>query len=158
MHLAALRRHATDLRWRLREGVAMALQHLGDADMDALLAEVERWTGGPLEQRAAAAGVCEPRLLHDPAHAARVLGILDAITASIPAMTDRRSDAFKTLRQGLGYCWSVAVAALPSAGKPLMDKWLAHPDADIRWIMRENLKKTRLERMDAEWVAARRSA
>ena len=83
----------------------------------------------------------------------RVLRILDEITASIPQLTDRKTDAFKTLRQGLGYCWSVAVAALPDAGKPLMEKWLASPDPDIRWIMRENLKKNRLVRMDAAWVA-----
>jgi hypothetical protein len=49
----------------------------------------------------------------------------------------------------------VAVVALPDAGKPLMEKWLASPDPDIRWIMRENLKKNRLVKMDAAWVAER---
>ena len=92
-----------------------------------------------------------------PEHAAAVLRILDEITASIPQVTDRKSDAFKTLRQGLGYCWSVAVAALPDDGKPLMENWLVSPDPDIRWIMRENLKKNRLVRMDAAWVARWRS-
>jgi hypothetical protein len=57
------------------------------------------------------------------------------------------------LRQGLGYCWSVAVAALPEEGKPLMEKWCADPDPDIRWIMRENLRKNRLVRMDPAWSA-----
>jgi hypothetical protein len=152
--LSGLRRYAADPRWRVREAVAMALQYVGDADMDVLLSEMERWgNGSPLEQRAVAAALCEPRLLHDPAHVRRTLAILDAITAAIPSQPDRRSDAFKTLRQGLGYCWSVAVAALPAEGKPLMDKWLAHADPDVRWIMRENLKKTRLERMDPTWVA-----
>jgi len=33
-----------------------------------------------------------------------------------------------------------------------MEKWMANPDKDIRWIMKENLKKRRLVRMDAEWV------
>jgi hypothetical protein len=27
-------------------------------------------------------------------------------------------------------------------------------DRDVRWIMKENLKKKRLARVDAEWVAA----
>ena len=81
-----------------------------------------------------------------PAHPGRDHGV-------DPQVTDRKGDAFKTLRQGLGYCWSVAVAALPGEGKPLMEKWLASPDPDIRWIMRENLKKNRLVRMDAAWVA-----
>ena len=86
-----------------------------------------------------------------------MLCILDEITASVPHATDRKSDAFKTLRQGLGYCWSVAVAALPDTGKPLMERWLASSDPDVRWIMRENLKKNRLLRMDAAWVACWRS-
>ena len=34
-----------------------------------------------------------------------------------------------------------------------MEHWLAGPDPDIRWIMRENLKKNRLVKMDAEWVS-----
>ena len=39
--LPALRRHANDPRWRMREGVAMALQRWGKVDMDGLLAEME---------------------------------------------------------------------------------------------------------------------
>ena len=153
--LPTLRRHASDPRWRLREAVAMALQRLGDADMDRLLAEMRGWTqGSPLEQRAAAAALCEPRLLTQPAHARATLEILDAITATIPSVEDRRDESFRALRRGLGYCWSVAVVALPDVGKPMMEAWLGHPDPDIRWIMRENLKKARLARMDAAWVEA----
>jgi hypothetical protein len=67
---------ACDPRWRTREGVAMALQRLGDADMAGLLEAMEAWaTDTPLVQRAAAAALCEPRLLRDPAHAARVLAM-----------------------------------------------------------------------------------
>ncbi len=89
--LPTLRHHASDPRWRLREAVAMALQRLGDADMDRLLAEMRCWAqGSPLEQRAAAAALCEPRLLAQPAHARATLDILDAITASIPSVEDRR--------------------------------------------------------------------
>jgi hypothetical protein len=143
--LAVLRRCAADPRWRMREGVAMALQRLGDADMPRLVVGMRDWARGtPLEQRAAAAALCEPRLLREAAHARATLRILDAITASIARVKDRRSDAFRALRQGLGYCWSVAVAALPAEGKPLMEKWLASPDPDVLWIMRENLKKKRL--------------
>ena len=111
-----------------------------------------------MEQRAAAAALCEPRLLTQPEHAAAVLTILDGITESIEQISDRKADAFKTLRQGLGYCWSVAAAALPDTGKPLMERWLASPDPDIHWIMRENLKKNRLVKIDAAWVARWRSA
>jgi len=151
--LAALHECANDPRWRVREAVAMGLQRWGDADMPALLKAMAAWVKGSLlERRAAAAALCEPRLLKDPKHAKRVLKLLDTITTSIVRETDRRAEDFKTLRQALGYCWSVAVVALPIEGKPAMEKWLVNSDPDVAWIMRENLKKNRLQRMDAAWV------
>ena len=149
----ALRRYASDPRWRMREGVAMALQRLGAVDMEALTAEMHVWSGGTfLEQRAAAAAMCEPRLLKQAPHARAALQIVDQCTVSIAQADNRRDTDFLTLRQGLGYCWSVAVVALPEEGKPLMKKWLLTADKDVQWMMRENLKKTRLARMDAGWV------
>jgi hypothetical protein len=93
-------------------------------------------------------------LLADTAHARAVLKILDRVTraASRAGTADRQGDDFKALRQGLAYCWSVAVAAAPTEGKAAMETWLASPDKDVLWIMRENLKKNRLTRMDAKWV------
>jgi hypothetical protein len=78
---------------------------------------------------------------------------MDRTTASIAGAADRKNEAFKTLRQGMGYCWSVAAVALPADGKLLMETWFHSPDPDVIWIMKENLKKNRLERMDAAWVA-----
>lgn len=43
-----LRELASDPRWRVREGVAIALQHLGRYSMPRLLAAMEKWsTEGP---------------------------------------------------------------------------------------------------------------
>jgi len=152
--LSELRRHASDPRWRRREGGAMALQRLGDADMDGLLAAMRVWAAGPpLVQRAAAAR-CEPRLLREPKRVRAVLWILDRVTASLQRRKERRSAALLTLRQALGYCWSVAVAALPGEGQARMEKWLVSDDKDVRWVMKENLKKKRLARADAGWVEA----
>lgn len=151
--LADLRAHANDPRWRLREAVAMALQRWGDVDMDGLIAAMRTWAKGTLlEQRAAAAALCEPRLLKSAPHARALLQILDEITAGMAQVEDRKGEAFTALRKGMGYCWSVAVAALPEEGKPLMEKWLVSPNPDVRWIMRENLKKNRLIRIDPGWV------
>ena len=151
--LAVLRDCANDPRWRVREAVAMGLQRLGDADMPALLKVMNEWVKGTLlERRAAAAALCEPRLLKDSKHAKRVLKLLDTITTSIMREKDRKCEDFRILRQAMGYCWSVAVVALPSEGKPAMEKWLVNSDVDVAWIMRENLKKNRLVRMDARWV------
>jgi hypothetical protein len=153
--LVVLRAQASDARWRIREAVAMALQRWGEVDMEALLGEMSLWSqGGLLERRAAIAALCEPGLLAEPRHAARVLEILDAVTSSLLQERDRRSQPFRALRKGLGYCWSVAVAACPSAGKAAMERWLGCEDRDVRWMMRQNLRKARLARMDADWVAA----
>jgi len=151
--LETLRIHASDPRWRVREAVAMALQRLGDVNMEQLTRAMQEWSrGSPLEQRAAAAALCEPRLLGQAKHARAVLHILDKITATLEQADNRRSEDFLALRKGLGYCWSVAVVALPDEGKALMERWLVNPDPDVQWIMRENLNKTRLARMDSGWV------
>ncbi len=151
--LKTLRSFASDPRWRIREAVAMALQRLGEVDMGRLIAEMKEWSSGtPLEQRAAVAALCEPKLLRQAKHVTAVLQILDRVTVSLEQSRDRKSEDFLTLRKGLGYCWSVAVAALPAEGKRHMEKWLARSDKGVQWIMKENLKKQRLARMDAHWV------
>jgi hypothetical protein len=151
--LPRLRAYASDPRWRVREAVAIALQYFGDADVHGLLREMRRWsTGSWYEQRAAVAALCEPRLLHDPKVAAAVLAILDAITRDIAA-NPSASEAFKTLRKSMGYCWSVAIAASPEAGKALMAKWMRSSSRDVRWLLKQNLSKNRLRQMDAAWVA-----
>jgi len=151
--LRRLRPYASDPRWRIREAVAMALQTIGDSDIKLLLQEADRWSSGNwYEKRAAVAGLAEPRLLKAPSTAAELLKVLDSITASMADAKDRKSEAFKTLRQGMGYCWSVAVAAHPAVGKRLMQKWMKSTDPDVRWIMRENLKKNRLARIDPTWT------
>jgi hypothetical protein len=151
--LDQLRLFACDPRWRLREGVAMALQRLGKADMRRLLKAMQEWSSGNwLEKRAAAAALAEPVLLHDEKSALEALQILDRITASMENSGDAKREEFKVLQQGMGYCWSVVVAAAPLQGKRLMEKWLNCPDRVIQRIMQENLKKDRLVRMDATWV------
>jgi hypothetical protein len=153
--LERLRGHASDPRWRIREAVAMALQRVGDEDVDRLLTVAEAWAAGnALEQRAAAAAVCEPRLLREQRHAPRVLALLDQITRSLAATVDRRRDDFRALRKGLAYCWSVAVAAYPEVGKAAFQGWVATTDPDVRWVLRENLKKKRLASIDPAWVSA----
>jgi hypothetical protein len=148
-----LRKYASDPRWRVREAVAMAMQRFGLSDPDRMLPIAEEWAGGkPLEQRAACAALCEPALLKDGRTVLRALAMLDRVTGAVLKRADRKSEAFIALRKGLGYCWSVAAAAAPAEGKALMEKWFACEDPDVRWIMRENLKKNRLEKTDGGWV------
>jgi hypothetical protein len=51
------------------------------------------------------------------------------------------------LRQALGYCWSVAIAADAATGLPLFTALTTSKDRDVQWIVRENSKKARLARL-----------
>jgi hypothetical protein len=147
-HLETLHRHAADQRWRPREGVAMALQRAADDDPETAFAVAEAWAGDddPLVRRAAVAAVCEPRLLKDQAFAGRALQLLDRVTTDLTATSreERRSPGMRTLRQALGYGWSVAIAAAPEEGLARFRRWEAEDDPDVRWIVKENRKKARL--------------
>jgi len=145
---------ASDDRWRVREGVAFALQYAGRMDFDVLLAQIDPWVyGNPYEQRAVIAGLCEPDLLRDCRHADLVQQKVFSITRGIENISDRKGEAFRVLRKGLGYGISVSIAAYPEKGKPRFEDLLQNSDTDIQWIMRENLKKKRLIRMDPDWVS-----
>ena len=155
--LPLLRRYANDPRWRIREAVAMALQRWGDVNMASLLEEMNHWAEGSLlEQRAVVGALCEPRLLREAGQVEQVLQLLDKVTEALPQVDNRKSDDFNALRKALGYGWSVVVAALPEAGKRYMERWFSSGNPDVQWVMRENLKKDRLKRMDAAWVAEAR--
>lgn len=152
--LPILRTFATDNRWRVREGVAIALQKLGSSDMSILLDKMDAWgQGNLLERRAVVAALCEPKLLKDSIVVSRVQDLLEQITLDLLDVTNRKDDNFKTLRKTLGYGWSVAVVAGHEKGKRLMEKWFSNEDKDIRWIMKENLRKDRLNKMDKDWTA-----
>ena len=154
--LSLLRGCARDPRWRVREGVAMAMQRAGATDPAALLVLLEPWVidADPLVQRAVVAALCEPALLVDKTVATDVVGVLDEITGSLLARTDRRAEGVRVLRQALGYGWSVAIVAAPEAGKRAFEQWIVGADPDARWIVRENLAKARLARLDPAWVAS----
>lgn len=137
----------------MREAVAIALQRYGDASVARLLDELEGWVAGSrLEQRAAVAAICEPRLLRDRAQTRRAIALVERVTASVAGAGDD-ADGRRVLRQALGYGWSVLIAADPERGKPAFERLLASDNPDIRWIVRENLKKARLERADLAWTA-----
>lgn len=141
---------ASDPRWRVREAVAMGLQLLGDTDPHALEHIVRTWAcdADPLVQRAAAAAICEPRLLRTPHIAATAVEVCRMATCALARRPreSRREPSVRTLRQGLGYCWSVAVAADPEPGLAVF-RSLDDSDPDVAWIIAENLRKKRLARL-----------
>ena len=148
-----LRISASDARWRVREAVAIALQRFGVSDLDGLLCEMIEWSKGSLlEKRAVVAAICEPKLLKQPKEIEKVMKLLDNITHDLLSEENRKSEELRILRKALGYGWSVAVIADPDKGKVLMEKWFTNEDKDIQWIMKENIKKDRLKKMDLDWT------
>lgn len=141
---------AADSRWRVREGVATGLQLLGDRAPAALLALLPLWSADrdPLVKRAAVAACCEPRLLKTPAMAKAAIDCCAGATTALclqPAHV-RSLREWRSLRQTLGYGWSVAVAAAPESALPQFAS-LDTTDPDVAWIVASNRTKKRMERV-----------
>jgi hypothetical protein len=158
--LRELRRLANDPRWRMREGVCFALQRLIAARPQLALAALLSWTedGSWLELRAVAAGVAEPALLRDRAVALLALDLHQLILARVLESGERRTEPFKVLRKGLAYTLSVVVQALPEEGFAWLARLVETGDADVLWIVRQNLAKNRLRKgfpIQVEALAAR---
>ncbi|MCU0844196.1 MAG: hypothetical protein MUC76_04645 [Spirochaetes bacterium] len=155
--LAAVRAFAVHESWRIRESVAIGIQEIAGNDMHAIIDVLEKWVeGNALERRAVVAALCEPKLLKDSAVAARVLRVLGRITIDLER-AERLTDGQVVLRKALGYGWSVVVAASPEVGKAAFEAIAGNTGKHIRWIVRENLKKNRLMKMDARWVERMRA-
>lgn len=146
--LSAIRTAASDPRWRVREAAAMALQLIGEQDVVALKSIVSDWLAGAsaLEMRAIAAGLAHPPILSNEDFAGFCMDTARTILTAISRMDarSRKNESFKVLRQGMGYALSVFVSKRPGEGFTLLRKSAAIRDADIAWIVRENLKKKRL--------------
>lgn len=147
-----LRELAEDRRWRMREGVAMGVQRLMARDSRGTLGALMGWIEDEkwLQMRAAAAGVAEPALLKDRESAEKALEIHEAIFSRLIGSMERKSEEFKVLRQGLAYTLSVVVSTMPDKGFRYMRQLIESGDGDVLWILRENLKKSRLAKKHAE--------
>lgn len=150
---------AADQRWRVREAVVLALQVVGDADLERMQHVIGPWRyEEPTLVRAAVAAACEPRLLTAPGAVAWALDLLDDATEVLVRLgpTTPRDVGARVLRLALGYCWSVAVAADPRLAAPRLERWAADPNPDVRWVLHTNLGKKRIGAAGSSWVARMR--
>ena len=124
----------------------MAIQSMIKKQPQETLKKLDEWIedGNWLVMRSIAAGVAEPALVKDKLTAKSALELHKKIFTKILASRERKSSDFKTLRQGLGYSLSVVVSAIPEEGFAYMRHLIETQDADITWIVKENLKKNRL--------------
>lgn len=143
-----LARFAGNASWRVREGAAIAFQRMLTGVPEATVRYLRMLAreGDCLQQRASAAAIAEPLLLHGEEIKTAALEIQQVIVRrfrDIP-LSERKRDDVRVLRQALGYSLSVVAAALPEQGFALMRECASWGDPDMVWVIRENLKKKRL--------------
>lgn len=154
-----LSQHACSTYWRVREGVALAYQHLLYACPQETLDHFMQLVtdGNYLHQRVAIVAIAEPALLYLPEMlpAALTLQRIALERLHAVALSDRKNEHFRILRRTLGYTLSVITAAAPEQGFALMRESASWNDPDVREVLRENLKKKRLAKYakDAAEVA-----
>lgn len=134
--------------WRVREGVAIAFQRLLSTTPRETLGHLLKLArnGDFLQQRAAIAAVAEPPLLNTPDMISGALDMQRVVMERVhkASIADRKREDFRALRKALGYTLSVVTAATPDDGFALMQVCAGWGDADVIWVLRENLKKKRL--------------
>ncbi|HEX7714687.1 MAG TPA: hypothetical protein VF531_11790 [Bacillota bacterium] len=152
--LTVIRGYASHQSWRIREAVAMGIQEIASANMEAILDNLENWlTGDELEKRAVVAALCEPKLLlGEKAVNLRIVNILAKLALEFAEIDGKLSENQNALRKALGYGWSVVIVAIPDEGKAAFEGMAGNSNKHIQWIVKENLKKHRLQVMDKKWV------
>lgn len=147
-------KYANHKSWRVREGICIGFQKsyvfLSPEQMIADLQILSR--GTPLEMRTYVATLSEPCLLRSYINPNWLLEELFRITTENLNHSEKISDDLKILRKALGYCWSVALCG-EGADKTSFEKLLPLCSSKhIEWIVKENLKKNRLLKLDKDWV------
>lgn len=153
--LVYIKSAAQDERWRIREAVAIAIQDLMDVRPEATVVILQSWVqdGNYLLYRAVAAGIAEPRLMNKIEIARDALELHKAILDKVARVADRRDPNYIILVKGLCYTLSVVITGIEKEGFTYLEDLLATGHPVIQKIVRENLKKERLFRLNAEIVA-----
>jgi hypothetical protein len=146
--IARLSEFACNASWRVREGTAIAFQRLLEVAPEETSACLRIWAseGNCWQQRASIAAFAEPVLMNDAAMRDAAFDIQQMIVRRFHAVPlyERKREDVRALRKAMGYALSVITAALPEQGFAMMRECASWDDADINWILRENLKKKRL--------------
>ncbi|MCD4684403.1 MAG: hypothetical protein K8S97_00515 [Anaerolineae bacterium] len=149
--------HARSPLWRIREGVAFGLQRMLAGNWRSTIRRLQRCAVdvSALEWRGIVAGLAEPSLLVERAHALDALDLhyRALIYLRTRAENVRREDDVRVLRKALGYTVSVAVAAAPEPGFAQLRAWALWDDSDVAWVIRENVKQKRLSAWPDEVAA-----
>ncbi len=152
--LVYIKSAAQDERWRIREAVAMAIQDLIEVRPEAIIAALQAWIheDSYLLHRAIVAGVAEPRFMKNREIARLALDLHKTILKRVEQEPDRRDTDYQVLVKGLCYTLSVIVTGIENEGFEYLESLIAMDHPVIGKIVRENLKKKRLTRVNARKV------
>jgi len=147
-----LKKYASHNSWRIRESVAISIQEISIEKLKKTIIELQSFReGNEFEKRAVIAGLCEPKLLKNRELNIEILNILFEISQCL-AHDHKLDEGGRSLRKALGYGWSVVISNIPEEGKQIFEKMFGLNGKHIKWIMKENLKKQRLIKLDPIWI------
>ncbi len=150
-----LRKYATHRSWRIREAVAIAIQEIPFETLEERTALTRRLeSDDPLVHRAIVAGLCEPRNLKKQTGMSAVFEQLQKATALLDKK-EKLTEGEEALKRALGYCWSVALVEDFEYGSKIFERLFEIDNRNIKGILRENLKKNRLQKNHKNWVEER---
>ncbi|MWV42140.1 hypothetical protein GRF59_00720 [Paenibacillus sp. HJL G12] len=145
--ITCIREAMNDRRWRMREGAAMAMQHIGERDFNVLRSYIEETfeQATMMERRAFLAALAHPPLLGDEKSARFALVTSDRIMEDLSAeRVPGTQEDYRVLSKGLEYAISLFVEKLPVEGFAMLEKYAAREDQRIRRIVKSNLGKARI--------------
>jgi hypothetical protein len=151
-----LKQYACSPFWKVRGCVALAYQHLLQADAQTTLVHLMDLAknGNYLQQSAAVTALAEPQLFYSSDLVIPALELQRVVLCCIHAVPlwERKREDFRVLRRALGHTVSVVTAAAPERGFALLAECATWDDADITWVLRENLRKKRLAKFIRDFV------
>lgn len=145
-----LKNAMNDSRWRMRESIAMAMQHIGESDENLLIDLIGK--SYPLssfyEKRAFLAALAHPPILKKSEKTTNfALQICDSIINDLYQYEmDIKQEDYRALFKGLSYAISVFVAYLPINGFAYMKEWALLNHKEVHKILKDNLNKTRISK------------
>ncbi len=152
--LTRLAEASADPRQRIREAAGMGVRDILSRQRDTVIPELARWVEGGswLTMRAAIMGIVEPDLLGEPDIPTAAFHLHRKVLIRIYTARERQSEAFGALRMTLGSTLAPVIAALPGIGFEYLRQLATLDDPDIRWIVRENLRESGLQKRYPETV------
>ncbi len=145
--LKILKKAAIDKRWRTREATAHVLAKLIKTYKGKVIDRILPWIKEKnwLLIRAVAGAFAVPKLLEDPNIANTAFELHINIIELILKEKNRKHHEFRSARKGFAYTFSTVVLALPEKGFQFLESLTLIDDVDIRWILKQNLRKNRLK-------------